>query len=219
MKIGMIGAGRIASALVERLAPHGHELMISNSRGREAVQETADALGCLAGSAEDAAAFGEVTVVTVPLNRFDTIPAEAIGDRIVVDTCNYYPGRDGPHPEFEGGGDTTSEQLQRMMPQARVVKAFNSIMSAHLAEGGRPTPSGGLHALPIASDDAAAADVVAQIVRDCGLDPVYAGPLKDSWKFERARPVYCRPLDAEALREGLAATTPQDFVPENSWKD
>ena len=78
---------------------------------------------------------------------------------------------------------------------------------------GRPSQLSCLHLAVMA------ADVVAQIVRDCGLDPVYAGPLKDSWKFERARPVYCRPLDAEALREGLAATTPQDFVPENSWKD
>ena len=219
MKIGIVGAGRIASALVTRLAPKGHELMISNSRGAEAVRETAEALGCHGGSAEEAAQFGDVTVVTVPLNAFDTLPADAIGQRIVIDTCNYYPGRDGVHPEFEGGGETTSGQLQRKLPKARVVKAFNSIMSPHLEQGGKTPPSGGTPALPIASDDEQAATVVSQIVRDTGFEPVHAGPLAESWRFERARPVYCRPLDARALQAGLAATRPEDFVPENSWKD
>lgn len=219
MKIGMIGAGRIAQALAKRLVPLAYEIMLSNSRGIEAVRETAEAAGCVPGSAEEAAQFGEVVVLTVPLNRLDVLPVEAIGDRIVIDTCNYYPGRDGPRPEFETGPETTSGHVQTLLPKARVVKAFNSIMSAQLAEGGVATPSGGRHALPIASDSPEAADVVAGVVRDTGLDPVFAGPLADSWKFERARPVYCRPLDAAALRAGLEKTARDDWVPENSWRD
>ena len=218
MKIGMIGAGRIAQALAKQLIPHGHEIMFSNSRGADAVREVAEASGCVPGSAEEAAQFGDVVVVTIPLNRLDDLPVEAIGDRIVIDTCNYYPNRDGERPEFEAGPETTSGYVQSLLPNAKVVKAFNSIVSPQLADGGATTPSGGRHALPIASDFPEAAEVVAQIVRDTGLDPVYTGPLADSWKFERARPAYCRPLDADALRAELADTKKEDFVAEGSWR-
>lgn len=218
MKVGMIGAGRLGQALATRLIAAGHELMISNSRGADAVRETAEALGCRAGSAEEAAAFGEVVVVTVPLNSFGALPAAAIGSKIVIDTCNYYPNRDGPHPEFESGPETTSGALQKALPKAVVVKAFNSVVFPHLAEGGMTPEGGGHHALPIASDDAGAAEVVAGLVRDAGFEPVHAGPLSESWKFERARPAYCRVLDAAALRAALAKTGKGDFVPEGSWR-
>lgn len=218
MKLGIVGAGRISQALATRLVPAGYEIMMSNSRGVEAVSEVAEAYGCRPGTAADAAQFGDVVVVTVPLNRLGALPVEAIGCRIVIDTCNYYPNRDGDRPEFERGPETTSGYLQKLLPSAKVVKAFNSIMSPQLATGGVAIASGARHALPIASDDPASAKVVEQIVRDAGLDPFFCGGLGESWKFERARPAYCRPLDAHELREVLASTTRTDFVPEGSWR-
>lgn len=219
MKLGIIGAGRIGQALATRLVPQGYDIMLANSRGVEAVREIAEAHGCTPGTAEAAARWGDVVVVTVPLNRLEALPVAAIGGRIVIDTCNYYPGRDGAHPEFETGPETTSGFVQKLLPQAVVVKAFNSIMSPQLAAGGAATAGGGRHALPIASDSPAAAEIVARIVRDTGLEPVFAGPLAESWKFERARPAYCRPLEAGALRAALAATRKTDFVPEGSWRE
>src|SRR5690606_6863293 len=127
-----------------------------------------------------------------------------------------YPGREGVRPEFENGGETTSGLLQTLLPRAKVVKAFNSILSLHLSQGGAAI-DGGQHALPIASDDPAATEIVADLVRDVGLEPVYAGVLEESWKFERARPVYCRPLVANQLRSGLEQTEISDFVPDGSW--
>lgn len=218
MKIGMIGAGRIGQAIAGRLVPKGYDIMMSNSRGVEAVREVAEANGCRPGTVEEAAQFGEVVIVAVPLNRVEQLPLDLIGSRILVDTGNYYPHREGPRPEFESGPKTTSGYVQELAPQARVVKAFNSILSPQLAVGGVETPTGGRHALPIASDDAAAAEVVAGIVRDIGLDPLFTGPLADSWRFERARPAYCRPLDIDALRAALTATEKGDFVPEGSWR-
>lgn len=217
MKIGIIGAGKLAFALARRLVASRHEVMISNSRGVEGVRSMAEDIGCLPGSAADASRFGSVVVVSVPLKSYGRLPVEAIGDRIVVDTGNYYPGREGVWAEFEDGTETTSGFLQKILPRARVVKAFNSILSTYLVRGGADLPGGARHALPIAGDDPAAVDVVAGIVRDAGLDPVNAGPLADSWKFERARPVYCRPLDAAELKAGLEQTTVKAFVPEGSW--
>jgi 8-hydroxy-5-deazaflavin:NADPH oxidoreductase len=218
MKIGMIGAGRLGRALAQRLVAGGHEVMISNSRGVDAVSDIAADLGCRAGSARDAARFGDVVVVSVPLKSFGDLPAEDIGRRIVIDTCNYYPGRDGIRAELEKGTETTSGLLQKALPKSTVVKAFNSILAAHLARGGAETSSQGRHAIPIASNDADAAELVAGLVRDAGFDAVQAGPLAESWKFERARPSYCRPLDAAELRAALERTVRSDFVEEGSWR-
>ena len=192
--------------------------MLSNSRGADAVRDMAEGLGCRAGSAEDAARFGEVVVVSVPLKAFASLPGVAVGRRIVVDTCNYYPGRDGVYPGLESGADTTSGLLQKSLPDAVVVKAFNSVLAPHLARGGAVPPGGGRHALPYAADDTAAGGLVAELVKDAGFDAVFAGPIAESWRFERARPGYCRVLDAPRLREVLEATRRTDFVPEGSWR-
>ena len=218
MQIGFIGAGRPGQALATRLLAAGHTIMLSNSRGAEAVRDTAQRLGCRAGAAEDAARFGDVVVVSVPLKAFASLPAVAIGRRIVVDTCNYYPGRDGLFPGLESGAETTSGLLQKELPDALVVKAFNSVLASHLARGGAALPDGGRHALPYAANDLATGDLVAQLVRDAGFDAVFVGPIKESWRFERARPGYCRVLDAHSLRALLETTGRTDFVPEGSWR-
>ena len=218
MKIGIIGAGRLGQALARRLVGAGHEVMLSNSRGHDAVREIARTVGCLGGSAEDAAAFGEIAVVSVPLSAFSRLPVDAIGAKITMDTCNFYPARDGVHPELEGGGETTSGLLQKALAKAIVVKAFNSVLAPHLAKGGAASADGARHALPIASDDAVAAAVVGRLVVQTGFEPVFIGPIRDSWRFERARPGYCRVLGAAALRQVLAETKPDSFVPEGSWR-
>lgn len=218
MNIGIIGAGRLGQALATRFVAAGHTVMVSNSRGRDGVRDIAAAIGCQPGAAEEAACFGDVVVVSVPLKAFGLLPAQAIGNRIVVDTCNYYPARDGVRSELEGGGETTSGLLQKALPDAVVVKAFNSVLATHLAQGGAATPTGERHALPIASDDPQAAATVARLVEDAGFTPVVTGPIRDSWTFERARPGYCRALDAAELRKVLAGTGADDFVPEGSWR-
>ena len=218
MKIGIIGAGHLGRALAKRLAAAGHDIMISNSRGREAVLESAFRIGCQAGSAEDAARFGDGVVVSVPLRAFAHLPVAAIGRKIVIDTCNYYPGRDGIRPELESGQETTSGLLQQALPEAVVVKAFNSVLASRLAVGGVALADGVRQALPLASDDAAAATVVAGLVEDAGFEPVCMGALRNGWRFERARPGYCRVLDATTLRRVLEQTGVSDFVAEGSWR-
>ena len=218
MRIGFVGSGRLGQALAKRLVAAGHDIMISNSRGREAVLQTAQDIGCQAGSASDAARFGDIVVVSVPLSAFALLPVEAMGERIVVDTCNYYPTRDGVRPELENGGETTSSLLQKTLPKAVVVKAFNSVLASHLARGGVATPDGERHALPIASDDPAAGAIVGKLVEDAGFASVFSGPIVESWQFERARPGYCRALSAAMLRQVLAETQRSDFVTEGSWR-
>ncbi len=218
MRIGFVGSGRLGQALAQRLIVAGHDVMLSNSRGPEALAPVAARLGCRAGSSAEAAAYGDVVVVSVPLKAFGHLPASAIGRRVVVDTCNYYPDRDGIHPGLERGGETTSGLLQMAVPDAAVVKAFNSVLAPHLAQGGIPTQDGRRHALPYASDSAGGASIGERLIVDAGFDPVFCGRLGESWRFERARPAYCRALPAGALREILERTQATDFVPEGSWR-
>jgi 8-hydroxy-5-deazaflavin:NADPH oxidoreductase len=117
--------------------------------------------------------------------QLSQVRCRAHSRRIVVDTCNYYPERDGLVPGLEGTAETTSGLLQKTLPNVVVVKAFNSVLASHLARGGAVLPDGGRHALPYAADDLAMCGLVAQLVKDAGFDAVFAGPIKESWRFER----------------------------------
>jgi predicted dinucleotide-binding enzyme len=102
-------------------------------------------------------------------------------------------------------------------PQSHVVKAFNAIMVGDLRTHGIPPGTRGRRALPIAGDDPASMRCVSDLIDACGFDPVDTGPLAQGWRFERARPVYCIPLDRTALAQRLAETRRDSMVAEGSW--
>src|SRR6478672_11233510 len=105
MRIGFIGSGNIGSTVARLAVDHGHEVVLSNSRGPETLQDLVDALGPRASAARpaDAAAAGDLVVVTIPLKAYPTVPVVELEGKVVVDTNNYYPGRDGQIPELDDG--------------------------------------------------------------------------------------------------------------------
>ncbi len=218
MKIGIIGAGFVGQAIAKLAAANGHEVMISNSRGPDTLFSVRGALGCAAGTAEEAAVFGDLAVVAVPLKAYRSIPVLPLAGKIVIDTNNYYPERDGTIEQLDRQQTTTSELLAAHLPQSRVVKAFNAIVMADLSRDGRPSGSLDRRALPIAGDDADAKAAVARLNEEFGFDVVDAGPLSEGWRFERARPAYCMRLNRAELERMLAATTRDAFVEEGAWR-
>ncbi|MCE7027264.1 NADPH-dependent F420 reductase [Jiella avicenniae] len=218
MRIGMIGAGFVSQNVAKLAIDRGHEVMMSNSRGPETLFSVAAALGCRTGTAEEAASFGELVLVAVPLTAFDRLPAKALSGRIVMDPNNYYPQRDGAIAELDEHRETTSERLARHLPGARIVKAFNAIRSIELTRDARPAGEAGRRALPIAGDDAEAKRQVMDLTDELGYEPFDAGSLAESWRFERAKPAYCVPLDREGLAEALAAAERDVEVPDGSWR-
>ena len=217
MKFGIIGAGFIARAFAVHAIRHGHEVMLSNSRGPHTLRSAAVAVKCQVGTAEEAARFGDVVVLALPMSSYQSIPVESIGDKVLIDMNNYYPDRDGPMPELDAGVVTTSERIARHLPRAKLVKAFNAIMANDLQNGARPPGAPDRRALPIAGNDAAAKQLVASLIEAFGFDAVDAGPLSEGWRFERARPVYCVPFTKAALTAALA-TTREARVMEYSWR-
>ena len=206
MRIGLIGAGNIGSTLARLAVEHGHDVMISNSRGPETLAGLVSHLGerATAGTAARAAEFGDVVVVTIPLKNYRKVPAAELANKIVIDTNNYYPKRDGQIPELDSGAVTTSELLAAHLPESRVVKAFNNIYYADLAAQGQPAGTPGRRALPIAGDDAEAKKVVAGLIEEFGFDVIDAGGLAEGRRFQRDTPAYVTRLDAGDLRAALA---------------
>jgi 8-hydroxy-5-deazaflavin:NADPH oxidoreductase len=216
--VGILGAGEIGGSLGELLAQAGHEVMIS-SRHLQERREQAAALGCRMGTLTEAAAFGEVVIIALPPGAFVDIPVSALAGKVVVDATNYYPTRDGAIPELDERRTTTSERLAQRLPGARLVKAFNSILAMDLPRKGRPPIEGGLRALPIAGDDAAAKALVTEMHAQLGFDVLDTGGLADSWRFERAKPGYCIPLNVDQLRAALNTAERDKELPHRSWWD
>ena len=202
MEIGIIGSGNIGGTLTRRFRQLGHAVTVANSRGPESLGDLAAETGATPGTVADAAA-ADVVVVAVPLRAVPDLPPVFDG-RVVVDTNNYYPQRDGRIAPIDGG-TTSSRWVADQLAGARVVKAFNTIYSSHLGGSGRPAGTPGRIALPAAGDDADAKATVLGLIDELGFDPVDAGTLDESWRQEPDTPVYGTDRDAAGVREGLAA--------------
>ncbi len=205
--IGLIGAGKIGSQVARLAIKSGYRVVISNSRGPESLKELIAELGPAARAAPplEAAKAGDIVVVTIPLKAISTVPVEALKGKVVIDTNNYYPQRDGHIEELDDESTTTSELLQSHLPTSKVVKAFNHIYAAELTTHGLPAGTPNRRALVIAGDDADAKATVARLLDQFGFDAVDAGPLSEGWRIQRDTPGYGPRRTADELRRDLAA--------------
>jgi len=205
--IGFIGAGHIGSQVARLAIAHGHDVVMSNSRGPDTLAALVAELGprARAATATDAARAGDVVVVTVPLRNYRDVPVAPLAGKIVIDTNNYYPQRDGHIAELDNESTTTAELLQAHLPTSKVVKAFNHIYAAQLTTDGQPAGSKNRRALVIAGDDPAAKVTVTKLIDEFGFDVVDAGPLKEGWRIQRDTPGYGPRRTADELRRDLAA--------------
>ncbi|WP_404654307.1 NADPH-dependent F420 reductase [Raoultella terrigena] len=206
MKIGIIGAGFVGRSIAKLALQAGHDVMLSNSRGPQTLFSLRPMIGCQVGSADEAAEFGEVVVIAVPLSAINALPVAGIKNKHVIDAVNYYPQRDGDIAELDSGQTTTSELLARNLPTARITKAFNAIPMTQLESDGLPAGAENRRALPLAGDDQEGKAIAAALYDAFGFDALDVGPLSEGWRFERGTPAYCVPMSRRALAETLAQT-------------
>jgi len=205
--IGLIGAGHIGSQIARLAVANGYDVVISNSRGPETLSDLVGELGSKARAVTvvEAARAGDIVVVTIPLKNYRTVPVEPLAGKIVIDTNNYYPQRDGHIPELDNESTTTAELLQQHLPASKIVKAFNHIYAAELTTHGQPAGTKNRRGLVIAGDDQDAKATVTKLLDQFGFDTVDAGPLKEGWRIQRDTPGYGPRRTAEELRRDLAA--------------
>ncbi len=196
--IGLIGSGNIGSGLARLAIAAGYDVVLSNSRGPETLADLVAELGTGARAATpaEAAAAGDLVVVSVPLRAYPDVPVTELRGKTVIDTNNYYPERDGHIPALDDESTTTAELLQAHLPESNVVKAFNSIYFPHLTSLGRASGDPDRSVLPIAGDDGAAKTTVTEFLDAIGYDALDVGPLAEGWRFQRDMPAYTAPYFA-----------------------
>ena len=207
--VGIIGAGHIGSTLARGLVDRGYTVVISNSRGPESLTALVDDLGPNASAATvtDAAASGDVVIVTVPLKAYRAVPVAPLAGKIVLDTNNYYWERDGRIAELDDKQTTTTGLLQEHLPESKVVKAFNHIGSGEILTTGSPAGTDGRRALATASDHSDAAAFVTDLYDEFGFDTVDIGSVAESWRVERDQPAYVVRQTKPELEANLARAT------------
>jgi predicted dinucleotide-binding enzyme len=214
--IGFIGSGHIGSTVARLAVDAGHEVVLSNSRGPETLADLVAELGphARAATAAEAAEAGDIVVVTVPLKAYREVPVEPLRGKTVIDTCNYYPERDGHIAELDDESTTTSELVQGHLQGARVVKAFNNIFSDHLGSLQRPAGDPERSVLAIAGDDEAAKRTVAEFLDSIGYDAYDAGPLAEGWRYQRDTAAYAGLYQAGPDFPGPGRRVPAELMEE-----
>lgn len=178
MKIGIIGSGNVGGAIGASWVRAGYEVMFS-SRDIEHDKALAAKLGggAKAGTPREAAAFGDVVMISVPYHALPAVGKD-VGDlikgKVVIDTNNPFTHRDGETGKWalEKGAGLASKEL---LPGARLVRAFNAIGAAKM---GAAYQEPGKIGMPIAGDDAKAIEVASKLIRDMGYEPVLIGGLE-----------------------------------------
>jgi hypothetical protein len=176
-KIGIIGSGMVGGTLGGVWVRAGHEVMFS-SLELEHDKALAAKLGlnARAGTPRQAAAFGEVVMISVPYRALPELGkslADLIKGKVVIDTCNPFVSRGGEIAEWarkKGAGLASAE----LLPGARLVRAFNAIGAYRMGEAHKEP---GRIGMPIASDDAGAIEIASHLIRDIGYEPVPIGGL------------------------------------------
>ncbi|MBI4294249.1 MAG: NADPH-dependent F420 reductase [Betaproteobacteria bacterium] len=204
MRIGIVGSGKIGGTLGELWLKAGHTVMFSSlDLAHDKALAAKLGGGARAGTPREAAAFGEVILISVPYSALPQLGrdlAEAIKGKVVLDTCNPIPGRDGDMA-IEARAQGTGVASPRHLPGARLVRAFNSVGYSSLrSEAHRARER---VAIPLAADDALALKTATRLVQDAGFEAVVVGPLARAKEFDAGTPVFGRALTARELRRGL----------------
>lgn len=206
-RIGIVGSGHIGGTLGILLAQAGYEVLYS-SRHPDALKDLVVNTGprACAGTVTEAIAFSDVVVLSLPLKAIPALDAgtkEALKGKIVIDTSNPYPERDGQIADLarkDPGG--MGAFVSRLLPGARIVRAFNTVYFADLKK--TKNGKGETIGIPIASDDEEGLKVAGELAERAGLDPVVVGGLSTSRSFDVGTAVYATSASAKEIREKLS---------------
>ncbi len=190
MKVGVLGRGSVGRRLAAGFHSRGHEVMIGSRDPSDAeLQEwlAGEGVGIGVGTPAETAAFGELLVLAVLGVAAEDVIANAglenFRGKVVIDATNPLDFSDGPPPKLAiSGSDSLGERIQRAVPEARVVKAFNTVGNPLMVD---PKLAEGAPRMFVAGDDEEAKDTVGEILRSFGWpDPVDIGGIEGSRELE-----------------------------------
>jgi 8-hydroxy-5-deazaflavin:NADPH oxidoreductase len=193
MKIGIIGAGNIGSALAVHFRRLRHTVLIANSRGPESLSQVAQYTGATPVDISETATGVDLLIIAIPMKSVPSLPKNLLLNlpisSPIIDTGNYYPLRDGVIPAIESG--MVESAWTSLMLGRPVIKAFNNIVADSLLHKVLPKGSKGRIALPVSGDDLQSKQMVMALLDEMGFDAIDAGPLSESWRYQPGTPAYC----------------------------
>ncbi len=206
MNIGIIGSGNIGANAARLFAKACHSVALSNARGPQSLESLVREIGSNAKAAhvEEAIAFGDVILLAIPFRKRDQLPAgNLFRGKVVIDAMNPYTDKF----EIQDLGDTTSsEEVAKQMPEARLVKAFNTMYFETLRKEGRASGDDDRLVLFVAGDDVEAKNIVSKLIEDIGFAPVDTGSLREGGRRQQpGSSIYNKPLTVEGASQLLAA--------------
>ena len=173
-----------------------------------------------AGTVAEAARFGRVVAVAIPVQAVRTLPPEPFAGKLVIDANNYYPEPDRQVPALDADETTSSELLAARLPGATVVKAFNTIYFRRLLEDSRPDlPAKQRLAIPIAGDDPNAKRMVIELIERIGFTGVDAGTLAETRRQQPGSPLYLAYAESRRRQTMLTPARLNEFLAESNGED
>jgi predicted dinucleotide-binding enzyme len=205
-RLGIVGAGKIGTAIARAAVDGGYDVAISGSGPAERIELIVDVLapGARPHSTDEVVRSADLIVLAIPMHRFRELPRDLFAGKILVDAMNYWEEIDGVDEEIAPAPAGTSVLVQDWFSSARVVKSLNHLGYFKFEKSRRPRGTPGRLAMAAAGDDPAAVAAVLQLIDRLGFDAVDAGGLEAGLALQPGGPVFGVGDSAEDLTNLLS---------------